>query len=187
MDLQKISLKILTDAPVTLNLDPFLAIFGRWRAEGWVDLADYAHMVRGPGIVLIGHHANFSFDMGSAAPGILYLSKKGLEGAPDERVRQVFAACFDMTRCLIAEPEFPSGVHLRTGALELVFNDRLETPNTPETDRALRPAIESVLDRLYGTGAWRLIPVRDPSMRYGVTVEATAEPEPEVLSRRTAG
>ena len=97
MDLQKVSLKILSDAPVTLDLDPFLQIFARWRVQDWVDLADYAHMTRGPGIVLIGHRANFSFDMGTSAPGVLYLSKKDLQDpvlvAPDaggvERTRTI--------------------------------------------------------------------------------------------------
>jgi hypothetical protein len=148
-----------------------------------VDLADYAHMVRGPGIVLVGQHANFSFDMGSTAPGILYVSKKGLEGSLEERLRQVFAACFGMTRRLVAEPEFPAGVHLRTGALELAFNDRLETPNTAETDRALRPAVEAVLERLYGAGAWRLTPERDPGRRYGFAIEAAVDLGLEVLAR----
>jgi hypothetical protein len=141
--------------------------------------------VRGPGIVLVGHHANFGFDMGTAAPGIMYLSKKGLEGTPEERLSQVFAACFEMSRRLLGEPEFPAAVRLRTGALELAFNDRLETPNTPETERALRPAVAAVLDRLYGAGAWRLTPERDPSRRYGFTIEATADPGLEVLSART--
>src|SRR5262249_37485037 len=74
LDLQKIAVKILSNAPATVSLDPFIAIFGRWRTETdhpaqWLDLADYAHMPRGPGIVLVGRNANFSFDLGSAAPG----------------------------------------------------------------------------------------------------------------------
>lgn len=174
MEFQKVSLKILSDAPVTLNLDPFLQIFGRWRVQDWIDLADYAHMTRGPGIVLIGHRANFSFDMGTSAPGVLYLSKKDLEGTATDRLRKVFRDCFALTQRLLAEPEFPAGVHLRTGSLELAFNDRLETPHTEATGRVLRPAVETVLDRLYGAGAYRLTPEPDPSRRYGFTIEAQA-------------
>ena len=184
MEFQKVALKILSDAPVTLNLDPFLQIFARWRATGWVDLADYAHMTRGPGIVLIGHRANFSFDMGSAAPGVLYLSKKDLAGSAEDRLRTVFRDCLALTRSLVREPEFPAGVQLRTGSLELAFNDRLETPNTGVTDRELRPAVVAVLDQLFGGGAYSLTPEPDPARRYGFAIEAAAEPGLEVLAAR---
>ncbi|MBI4460417.1 MAG: hypothetical protein HY648_10215, partial [Acidobacteria bacterium] len=66
-NLQRIQIKILSGAPAGLSLDPFIEIFGRWRKEShpaeWVDLADYAHVPRGPGIVLIGQRCNFSVDM----------------------------------------------------------------------------------------------------------------------------
>lgn len=176
MEFQKVSLKILSDAPVTLNLDPFLKIFGRWRASDWVDLADYAHMTRGPGIVLIGHRANFSFDMGTSAPGVLYTSKKDLGGSAEERLRTVFRDCFALTRRLLAEPEFPKDVQLRTGALELAFNDRLETPHAEATDRALRPAVEAVLNQLFGGGGYRLTRQNDAGRRYGFTIEAQSAP-----------
>jgi len=182
MEFQKVSLKILSDAPVTLNLDPFLQIFARWRVQDWVDLADYAHMTRGPGIVLVGHRANFSFDMGTSAPGVLYLSKKDLEGTAEGRLRAVFRECFALTQRLLAEPEFPAQVQLRTGSLELAFNDRLETPHTEATDRALRPAVEAVFDQLFGARAYRLTPEPDVSRRYGFTIEARSAPSLEALT-----
>jgi len=191
MDLQRVSLKILTDAPVTLNLDPFLVIFSRWRTDAnhpaqWVDLADYAHMPRGPGIILIGHRCNFSFDLGTAAPGIQYLSKQGLEGSSEDRLRTVLRDCFALTRSLLGESEFPSSVHLLTGALELAFNDRLETPHTAETDRALQPAVTKVLDRLYGPGKYSVKPEPDAGRRYGFTIAAPEDPGLEVLTARLA-
>ena len=64
MDIQRINVKLLAQAPAGFKLDPFLAIFGRWRHEEspevWVDLADYAHMAQGQGIAIIGKRGNFS-------------------------------------------------------------------------------------------------------------------------------
>jgi len=176
-ELQRIAVKILTDAPPSLNLDPFLAIFGRWRTAtahpaDWVDLADYAHMPRGPGIVLVGKRCNFSFDLGGAAPGLLYASKMGLEGAPEARLLSVFRACLEMSRSLLAEAEFPASVRLQTGSLELIFNDRLETANTEATDQQLKPAVVAALDRLLGPGAYQLTPQADPDRRYGFFIRA---------------
>jgi hypothetical protein len=189
MEFQKVALKILSDAPATLNLDPFLAIFGRWRKDAshpaqWVDLADYAHMPRGPGVVLIGHRCNFSFDMGTAAPGVLYVSKKGLDGGPVDRLRVVFRDCLHLTRSLLAESEFPQRVRLQTGSLELAFNDRLQTPNDDETDRQLRPAVEFVLDHLFGPGACRITREPDPGRRYGFRIEVPSPPPLDVLAAR---
>jgi hypothetical protein len=189
MDLQRVSLKILSNAPATLNLDPFLAIFGRWRADAshpaqWVDLADYAHMPRGPGIVLIGHRCNFSFDLGTAAPGILYLSKKDLTGTLPDRLRSVFCDAFTLALSLLQEKDFPENVQLRTGALELAFNDRLETPHADRTDEELRPAVVTVLDGLFGAGGYHLRPEPDRGRRYGFGIEVPSAPGLEVLLER---
>lgn len=188
-EIQRIAVKILTDAPQSLNLDPVLSIFARWRKDEshpaqWVDLADYAHMARGSGIVLIGRLCNFGFDMGLPAPGVLYASKKGLEGEPEDRLRQVLLASFEMTRALLAEPEFPDGVHLHTGAVELVFNDRLQTPNIAFTDRLLRPAVVAALDQFFGLGSYEVTAERDPARRYGFSVRAVNPPPLETLIAR---
>jgi len=189
VNLQKISVKILTDAPPTLNLDPFIAIFGRWRAEAdhpaqWRDLADYAHMPRGPGIVLVGRNANFSFDLGSAAPGMLYTSKRNLDGTPEARLRSVLRTCFEMSHRLAAEPEFPRQVRLLTGSLELQLNDRLETPNTQLTDRLLRPAIESVAHDLFAAEGLDLRRQPDPGKLYGFSIHSPVSPSLDILLSR---
>jgi hypothetical protein len=186
LDLQRISVKILTDAPRTLDLNPFLLIFARWRTDTsqWVDLADYAHMPAGPGIVLVGRLYNFSFDLGSEAPGVLYTSKKGLEGTTEERLQSVLRSGFEMARALASEKEFPAEARLRPGALELTFNDRLDTPNTEATDRLLRPAVRSVLDRLMGLGAYQARPEVDPARRYGFSIRSDNPPSLDELRAR---
>jgi len=192
IDVQRVAVKVFTNAPPDLQLDPFLRIFGRWRAEkdhpgAWLDLADYAHLPRGPGILLIGKGCNFSFDLAGAAPGVLYVSKKGLAGPLDERLGSVFRVCFDLARRLAAEPEFPAGVQLDTGSLELVFNDRLETPHQAATDRLLRPAVSATLDRLLGRGGYCLTVEPDAGRRYGFSIRAVTAAPVEVLLGRLAG
>ena len=176
-NLQRIQIKIPTDAPRDLKLDPLLVIFSRWRKEKehpaeWVDLADYAHVPRGVGIVLVGQRYNLAFDMADPAPGILYTAKKGLAGSHTERLLTAFQWCLDLAQRLIAEPEFPPGVHLKTDGLTLLFNDRLETPNTPATDLQLRTAVEHVLTALYGQGGYEITPQSDPKQCYGFSARA---------------
>jgi len=188
-DLQRIQIKIAADAPAGLSLDPFLLIFGRWRKEkhpaDWVDLADYAHLPRGPGIVLVGQRCNVAFDLADPGPGILYTAKKGLAGSHAERLGAAFEWCLDLSKRLTGEPEFPKDVRLRTGSLELRFNDRLETPATPETDAELRPAVEQVLNKLFGPGGYALRRLADNAI-YGFIVQARKVESLDALLRHTS-
>ncbi|MBF8305313.1 MAG: hypothetical protein HW398_501 [Acidobacteria bacterium] len=192
-DLQRIQIKIAADpakAGPGLRLDPFLEIFARWRKEThaaeWVDLADYAHLPRGPGIVLAGQRCNVAFDLADPGPGILYTAKRGLTGSHTERLSAAMQWCLEFSKRLIAEPEFPKDIRLRTDSLELRFNDRLEAPNTPETDAELRPAIEQFLTALFGPGGYDLHPLTDTNNFYGFTVRAReAEPLDALLARLT--
>ncbi len=169
LDLQRIGLKIFADPPAQLSLNPFLAIFGRWRAEAshpaqWVDLADYAHMPQGPGIMLIGKLANFSFDLAQPGPGALYVSKKDLSGSYEDRLRRVMREGFELAARLAAEAEFPTGVRLKRQQLELFFNDRLETPNTDATDGELGPAVGRVFEE------YEITREPDAGRRYGFLI-----------------
>lgn len=188
-DLQRIQIKIAADSPVGLSLDPFIEIFGRWRKEkheaNWVDLADYAHLPRGPGIMLVGQRCNVAFDLADPGPGILYTAKKGLSGSHAERLAAAFAWCLDLTKRLTAEPEFPKAVRLRSGALELRFNDRLETPDTPETNAELRSVVEQVLDNLFGPGGYEMRRLSDGNV-YGFTVRAKKAEAIDILLDRVS-
>lgn len=189
-NLQRIQIKIAADAPVGLRLDPFLEIFARWRKEThpaeWVDLADYAHLPRGPGIVLAGQRCNVAFDLTDPGPGILYTAKKGLTGSYAERLGAAMEWCLEFSKRLTAEPEFPKDVRLRTDSLELRFNDRLETPNTAATDAELRPAVVEVLNALYGPGGYDLRRASEPGNCYGFTVRGKkAESLDTLLGRLT--
>jgi hypothetical protein len=189
MDLQRIQIKFLTEAPPALNLEPFVAIFGRWRADkkhpaDWVDLADYAHLPGAGSILLAGKNANFAFDMSPPAPGVLYMARKGLNGTPAERIALTLRASFEMCRRLMTEPDFPKDVRLQIGAMELSFPDRLETPNTPATDQALRPPIEQILHRILGESGYELTWRSDPRLAYGVSVRSKIkEPLENMLQR----
>jgi hypothetical protein len=190
-DLQRIQIKIAAEAPTGVSLDPFLQIFARWRKEKhaaeWIDLADYAHLPRGAGIVLVGQRCNIGYDLADPGPGILYTAKKGLSGSQSERLRSAMQWCLELSKRLAAESDFPKDVRLRTDSLELRFNDRLETPKTSETDGELRPAVGQFLDRLYGPGGYALKPLDEKSNVYGFTVRARiAESLDALLARISA-
>lgn len=176
-DLQRINVKLLADVPAEFTLDPFLAVFGRWRHEkdnpaDWVDLADYAHMPSGQGILIVGHQGNFSIDLTAPGVGLLYCGKKDFEGTDEQRFAEAFRRCLALTRRLVSEPEYPAELKLRAGSWELAVNDRLEFPNNGETDRRLRPAVESAAVALFGSGDYNLDREQDPQRRYGYSIRS---------------
>ena len=149
-DLQRIDVKLLLDCPPDPDLDQFLVIFDRWRKADdhpadWVDLADYAHMPGGPGILIAGKRDTFSVNLNPPGPGLLTSVRRGLEGSLEDRFREALRRAREFNSAVMAEPEFPAGFSVREGAWEVYVNDRLGFPNTDPTDRLVRPAVAAAL------------------------------------------
>ena len=173
--LQKINIKLFLDAPTGFDSDFLLEVFGRWRLETGeeiVDLADYAHVDDGPGCLLISHRWHFGIDFSGGKSGLYYSTRKGLSGGAYERFLQAFAGLIQKSRRLLAEKELPRSVKPRCGELEIVLNDRIIAPNTDPVDAELRPALEKVLEKLYGRGGSRIEREKDPSRRLGYSIHS---------------
>ena len=169
--LQRIDVKQLLDAPANPDLDAFLLIFDRWRQRDdhpsdWVDLADYAHMPRGPGILIAGKRDTFSVNLNPPGPGLLTSVRKGLEGTLEDRFREAFRRARELNEAVLAEPEFPEGITVRRGAWEVFLNDRLLVPNSDESDGVVRPALAVAL----GIVPEALARHSNPAGRLGYTV-----------------
>lgn len=191
MDLQKVNVKLFTDAPERIDLDPLLGVFARWRedaasAAGWIDLADYAHVTTGPGVMLIGTRGNLSLDLGQPGPGLLYANKQGLAGSLEERLWECLRRAFGQFEALLSEREYPDGFSPRWGFWSLTINDRLDFPNDRATDALIRPASVQVWDRVFGAGSYTLLPERDPTERYGLTLHSDSPIGAEAI-RKTIG
>ncbi len=175
--LQRIDVKQLLDAPVNPDLDAFLLIFDRWRQRedhpsDWVDLADYAHMPSGPGILIAGKRDTFSVNLNPPGPGLLTSVRNGLEGTLADRFREAFRRARELNEAVLAEPEFPEGFVVRQGAWEVFLNDRLLFPNSDESDRVVRPALASAL----GIAPESLVRHANPAGRLGYSVRLPASP-----------
>ncbi len=183
-DLQKINVKVFLDVPPGLAsgnrirgdvLDRFLPIFARWREDSsdpsrWIDLADYAHMSRGPGVMIIGHRGNLAVDLADPGPGLLYANKSELAGPLGVRIRETFRRALGLVDRLVSEAEFPAGLAPRPGYWQLTFNDRLRAPNTGQTDTEAGPAVMDTVRSVFGEDALTTIREPDPSRRYGFTI-----------------
>jgi hypothetical protein len=143
---QHINLKIFIENPEAIDLADAVGVFHGWIKhtvcpEMLVDVADYLHVPAGPGVLLIGHEANYSLDDRDSRPGLLYNRKAALDGTFQSRLAQAYEAALAACDRLEKDPAFDGKLQFNRGALEVFINDRLLAPNTDATWNALQPEL----------------------------------------------
>ncbi|MFP6673728.1 MAG: hypothetical protein VB878_01500 [Pirellulaceae bacterium] len=156
MELQHVNIKIFVDGDLRVDLQQVVDVFHRWIAEQamdelLIDVADYRHVPAGPGVVIVGHEADYSLDNAGNRHGLLYNRKMPISGSNADRFNQAFAAA--VKACNLLENEFAGKLRFNRQEFELLVNDRCLAPNTVETLEACKPEIEAFLDSLGQTNA----------------------------------
>jgi hypothetical protein len=144
---QHINLKIFIENPAAIDLADAVGVFHQWIKDGvcpemLVDVADYLHVPAGPGILLIGHEANYSLDDHDSRPGLLYNRKAALDGTFQSRLAQAHEAALAACDRLEQDPAFGGKLKFNRNALEVFVNDRLLAPNSEDTWQALEPELK---------------------------------------------
>jgi len=178
-ELQRIGCKVFFTAAAALELDKVVPIFHRWIqtsavAGMLIDVADYAHVPAGPGILLVAHEGNYALDVSGGRPGMLYYSKQPISGDVAQRLRRVCALALHAASLLEGEPALNGAVRIAGDELRLFANDRLRAPNSEATMDALRPAVDALLSTLYPGATCALSGAADPRERFTVDIHAPA-------------
>src|SRR5437762_2103927 len=105
IEVQHINVKLLLDNPEDLDLDAVVNVFHSWiqdqvGEEQLVDVADYRHVHHGPGVVLIGHEADYSIDNTDGRLGLRYNRKAAVAGSNQDRLIQSARAALLAAKCL---------------------------------------------------------------------------------------
>ena len=182
MNIQHINIKFYLENPETINLADYAAVFNTWiqkqrLEELLIDVADYLHVHNGPGIMLIGHEADYSLDNRAGRLGLLYNRKEQLDGTNQEKLAQ--AAFAALTAALILEKE--NGLRFNGQAVQLIVNDRLLVPNTAETFAALESDLIEFFDNLYDRAEYSLTHNADPRERFTINTKTSANFDVETL------
>jgi len=198
MNVQHVNIKLFVQNPEAIDLTDFISIFNGWiqaqaNDELLIDVADYRHVFAGPGVVLIGHEANYSLDHAGNRnadnrnadnrSGLLYNRKAQLNGSTTDRIEQALRSALLACHRLEAEPLLQGKLKFSGQAVQLFINDRLIAPNTAETFAALSPVLMAVFDRLYGGAEYTLTRTADPRERFTVNVTTAARLDVDALLR----
>ena len=173
MDVQHVNVKIFAQQPVLMDQADAIPVFHRWiqnkvTGELLIDVADYRHVPNGPGIMLIAHEAHYALDSTDGRLGLLYNRRLAAEGSTQAKLQQAYDAALATARRLEEEPEFRGKLKFHPGDIEVIFNDRLITPNTDETFAALEPELNAFFNELWGAGTFELERTGEPRDRLRV-------------------
>ena len=182
MNIQHINIKLFIENPESVNLADYSAVFNTWIQkhkldELLIDVADYLHVHNGPGLILIGHEADYSLDNRSGRLGLLYNRKEPLGGSTQEKFTQAARAILNVAQLLEKE----NGLKFNAQELQVMINDRLLAPNTIETFVTLEPELRTFLDKLYGGAEYEISYKTDPRERFTVEVKTVTHFDVETL------
>src|SRR5262245_42301595 len=115
------------------ELHRFIGVFHRLIQEAAVpglliDVADYAHVPDGPGVMLIGHDVDYGIDLARGRTGLLTVRKRAGDEGLEALFRDTLAKARAAARALEADDH--AAIRFAPGELEISFPDRLAAPNT---------------------------------------------------------
>jgi hypothetical protein len=188
MEAQKLQLKIFVtpESARALEVEAFIGVFHRWLKdrvlpELAIDVANYAHVPKGPSVVLIGHGSDYFIDEGEGRLGLLHNRKRAGFG-PGERLNDLARRTLHAASLLERDPVFSGKLRFATNELLFRVNDRLLAPNTDATLAAVRPELD-VLARILG-GPVDFARVGAPKDLFAVRLtSATSAPLATLLER----
>ena len=185
MQATKFQVKLYTNAG-EIELEKLVPVFHEWiRAkkipdELLIDVADYAHVPQGPGVVLIGHQSDYYLDVADNRPGLLYSRKRGFEGDFQAGVNDAFRRA--LQACRLLEEESSLGFEFATDEVLFRVQDRLNAPNQNATYDAYKPALEQAASAFFG-GAPSLERLGSESEPFAVRISTGGGTVADALAR----
>jgi hypothetical protein len=187
-----VSVKLFVEDPSRVVLEDLIPVFHRWIGEAaikdelLIDVAIYAHVPEGPGIVLVCDKAHYYFDAKGGRPGLRYRGRREARAVGEEGIARAFRAVLEGAALLEAD-ETLGGYRFKTDEIELVIYDRLRAPSGEETLAAVRPVVEQYARSLYGAGAVTIEMASGPRQPFTLRVTADVAPTVgELLGRLAA-
>ena len=186
----KISVKFFIDDPTAVDPHKFVPVFHSWIQSHAVpdhmliDVADYEHVHKGPGTVLIAQEANFYADRTDGRLGLTYSRKWQADGEFFQRLARAYAAALDGCRRLENDPQLSGTVKFRTDESVVRIHDRLLAPNTPQRFEQLKPDLRRLADELYAGASVDIEHLMSPNRLFEVQLRADDSPAIATLLSR---
>lgn len=158
MNPHRISVKLYLDDPAALDAEAVVSPFHRYIREDSVggipiDVARYAHVVNGPGVLIIGHQLDYAIDYAEGRAGISVTRKRDADGSFADQVRVLAAETARLSLLLQGEDGIGEAARVGTGEALVTILDRYEAPNDDETLVRVEPALRDAFEPLSDSAA----------------------------------
>jgi hypothetical protein len=178
MDLQHVNVKFLVKNPEAADLEPLIPIFHGWIQaqvfeELLLDVADYRHVPAGPGVMVIGHQADYSVDNTDHRLGVRYNRKTGLDGSNLDRLEQAARAALTAFQRLEDDPRLGGKLRFDGQEVEVFINDRALAPNDAESRDSADPDLKAFAKKLFRGSEYSLTYGNDPRRLFGACLKAS--------------
>jgi len=188
VELQHINVKLPIKDPDKVDLQAAVPVFHKWIQaqifdELLLDVADYSHVPDGPGVVLIGHEADYALDNTDGRLGVRYNRKAPLAGSNRDRLAQATLSSLRAFQRLAQDLK----LSFNGRDIEVVINDRLLAPNNQDTRRAIEPEFKEFFGRLFAGGDFALSYPSEPRRLFGIVARAGREFSLDTLQRNLEG
>jgi hypothetical protein len=154
---RRLALKLFaTNAIPRAELHRFIGIFHRFIQESAVpglliDVADYAHVPDGPGVILIGHDVDYGIDLAGGRTGLLTTRKQVGDRDLAALFRDALAKTLAAARAI--EADEAAAIRFVTDELEIAFPDRLCAPNSAAAFELASKELLPVARAVFGASA----------------------------------
>ncbi|MBK6917539.1 MAG: hypothetical protein IPH07_09080 [Deltaproteobacteria bacterium] len=149
--------KLAIVGPQTPALDDYIPVFHDWIRTGaltddvMIDVADYAHVGEGPGVLLVCHEGHYVIDRSRGGVGLAYHRKRGQPAADAAATAGVaLARVIRAARLLQAHASLAGRLSFDTGGLEVRVLDRLRAPNDDAGWERVRGPLHDAIAAAWG-------------------------------------
>jgi hypothetical protein len=179
--LQRVCVKIYAPDP-GVDDQLFVPIFHEWIRDRALDdlvlfdVADYAHVPEGPGVVLVTHDAHFALDRSDGRFGLLVqrrvpLTRDG-DGDAVATLALTIAQGLKVAERLAGDARLEGRLQFDASSLRVEANDRLRAPNTDAGYRAFEPVVRAAVAQALGAAQPGVTRVKnDPRDRLAADVK----------------
>lgn len=185
---ERLQLKLYLEPNGHFELEALIPVFHRFIRDQVlkdlvIDVVDYSHVPDGPGVVLIGHAADYYLGALDGAFGLVFSRKRGGPSA-ELRLEDALQRLVNAARLL--EQEDGLKLRFKSNELSLRLTDRLHAPNDDATFASTQAEVKALIGRIYGgdVAIERLPGSKEP---LSLRVKAASTPSLEALLEKLGG
>lgn len=186
---ERLQLKIYLEPSEHFELEALIPVFHRFIRdqvikELMIDVVDYSHVPDGPGVVLIGHAADYYVGALDGAVGLVY-SRKRSAPAPEARLADAFRRLVNAARLL--EQDSLVKLRFRSNEFSLRLTDRLNAPSDEASFAAAKTEVEQLVGGLYAGATVSVDRLVEPRGPLGLRIKTSLSPSLEALLEKLGG